>query len=126
MPLPFFKRRQISPEDRRREEIHAIYTETLGLLNIRLLAEGFELERESHGGLGALALYRKGSLVARLFMDLRDAICVFSAESGTVRHWSDAEGREMSSKYDLYIYLSEAQIRPRFPAELERWLGEHR
>jgi len=113
------------PEERARQAVHSVYMETLELLNAKLLPLGFELLQESHAGLGGLALFKKGGLTARLFMDLRDSICVFSAESGTVRKWFDSQGQELASKYDLYIYLSEPDIRLRFPPELEHWLEDH-
>lgn len=114
-----------TPADISRTSNHTVYTETLGVLNATLLPIGFELVQESHGGLGALALFKKGNLGARLFLDLRDDICVFSAKSGGVRTWTNPHGEEKNSKYDLYLYLSEPDNRERFPSELGRWLKEH-
>jgi hypothetical protein len=89
-----------------------------------LFPRGFEIVQESGAGLGALVLFEKGNLKVRIFYDYRDNICVFSADSGTVRRWKDQHAQERTNRYDLYLYLSEPDIMARFPEELEKWLEE--
>ena len=120
-----FKKLFPTPDDRRKVDIHTIYAESVAHLKAKLLSRGFEIVQESPGGLGALILFKKGALVARLFLDVRDDICVFSAESGNTHKSISQDGRETTSKYDLFLYLSEPDIRERFPRDLEFWLQSH-
>ena len=119
--------KKLSPtlNDSRQTDIHAIYTETVAHLKATLLPFGFKISQETGGGLGALILFKKDPLVARLFLDVRDDICVFSAESGNTHKSISQDGRETTSKYDLFLYLSEPDIRERFPRDLEFWLQSH-
>lgn len=112
-------------ENRRRKEIHVLYTRSLGILNMKLIPLGFELIENSDSGLSALAVLKKGPLIARLALDIRDAVCIFTAESGSPPRGTGTGGRPSSSRYDRYLYLSEPEVFQRFPAELDLWLQEH-
>jgi len=120
-----FKKLIASLTGSKRPDPRAIYAETRAYLEEKLVPLGFTKTKEEDYAIGAVLLYSKRNLEAGLVLDVREAECVFRAESGNVRKQVDGNGHIISEIFDVYLPLAGTDSsQAEFREALENWLLE--